>query len=542
MTKGFTGSILGKLVLIAGGGSVVFALALSYGAKSAWDDIAGLESLVAGPVTHEIRIQGVRADFKIQVQEWKNVLLRGHDAQSLDKYWGQFVERETGVQAAVEDLAGKVADENARSLLTEFLAAHREMALGYRQGLEAFKASGLDPQAGDAAVKGIDRAPTKLLDQAAERLEVVAKDFLTAARVTRSRSFLITLVAGLLSLMLALVIFVWSVNHWVTRPARRLASDLERMAGGDFSEPVRKLTDDEIGAIALSAQRMHLDLGSLISHLSDSVAQLGSAAEQLSTSSEHSTRQVGEQQTQTDMVATAMNEMAATAQEVARSAADAAEASHQADGQARDGSRVVRHTIQVIDSLAQEVESAAEVIHRLEGDTENIGRVLDVIRGIAEQTNLLALNAAIEAARAGEQGRGFAVVADEVRTLARRTQESTQEIHDMIERLQDGAHEAVAAMEQGRAKARSSVEQAGQAGQALEAITGAVATINDMAAQIASAAEQQTQVTEEINRNVAQINHSVGETAAGAQQSSASAEELARLSEELRAHIGKFRI
>lgn len=211
------------------------------------------------------------------------------------------------------------------------------------------------------------------------------------------------------------------------------------------------------------------------------------------------------QKEEVDKVATAMNEMSATVHEVARNATEAAEAAQQADAETRTGKSVVSQAIEAIDLLASEVESAAQVIHKLEQDSDEIGAVLDVIRGIAEQTNLLALNAAIEAARAGEQGRGFAVVADEVRTLAQRTQQSTQEIQNMIERLQSGSQDAVKAMEQGKNRAQAGVTQAAEAGTSLETIAAAVSTISDMNTQIATAAEEQSVVAEEINLNINSI-------------------------------------
>ncbi|MCB1905273.1 MAG: methyl-accepting chemotaxis protein, partial [Gammaproteobacteria bacterium] len=211
------------------------------------------------------------------------------------------------------------------------------------------------------------------------------------------------------------------------------------------------------------------------------------------------------QHSSTDMVATAINEMAATVQEIAQSASNAADGARTADADARKGSERVDSSAISIRDLAQDVERAAEVIHKLENEAEKVGSVLDVIRGIAEQTNLLALNAAIEAARAGEQGRGFAVVADEVRTLASRTQQSTTEIQGMIEKLQSGARNAVSVMDAGREKAQVSVERAESAGSSLIEITKAVASISSMNTQIASAAEEQSAVTQEINRNITEI-------------------------------------
>ncbi len=283
-------------------------------------------------------------------------------------------------------------------------------------------------------------------------------------------------------------------------------------------------------------------VASVIKNSKDTAEHLTNATETMRQQSDSAKQGVSRQQSEIDQIATAINQMTATVQEVARSATDAASAASQADQEANNGKNVVTQTVDSIQTLATNVELAADVIQQLEVDTSDIGSVLDVIKGIADQTNLLALNAAIEAARAGEQGRGFAVVADEVRTLASRTQESTEEINIMIEKLQSGAKNAVTAMETGREQARTGVDQALLAGQSLDAITQSVATINDMNTQIASAAEEQSKVAEEINRNVVNISQVADETASNVSQAADQSYELGNLASVLNSEVEQFSV
>ncbi len=328
----------------------------------------------------------------------------------------------------------------------------------------------------------------------------------------------------------------------ITAPLSRLQAVITNVEStGELNQRTKIAQQDEVGIIATAFDSMLAKLQGLVSDVKQATDLVAGSADKIGTITDRINQRVSKEQTQTDQVATAMNEMAATVQEVSRNAAEAAQSAQAADQETNTGKQVVNATMGSIDNLAREVERAAEVIHKLEEDTESIGKVLDVIQGIAEQTNLLALNAAIEAARAGEQGRGFAVVADEVRTLAQRTQESTQEIQQMIETLQSGAKNAVQVMESGRTRANSSVDKAAKAGASLETITQAVARISDMNTQIAGASEEQGAVVEEILRNVVTISEGAQRTAQDAQQTAISGHELRELSGRLETRINQFR-
>ena len=388
----------------------------------------------------------------------------------------------------------------------------------------------------DAATQAISGS-YKLYDELVPELDSIWMERIDDDRLAEYIEITVV-VTVLLLLSYIFVGFYLSVKQVVSQVGEATG----KLAAGDMRVRLKLDTKDEMQDIAQNFNKMAEQFTDALRQISSATGQLAAASEEVSAIARESSDNLNEQRAETEQVATAMNEMSSTVQEVASSAADAAGAAANADKDANAGMSVVGQTASSIEALAVEVESSAKVIDQVAKDSEEIGKVLDVIKGIAEQTNLLALNAAIEAARAGEQGRGFAVVADEVRTLAGRTHSSTQEIESMIEKLQTGANNAVEAMKQGQEKAAIGVDQAAQAGAALEAITSAVSVINQMNNQIASAAEEQSITTEEMNQRIVNINTLTEQTTESAVQSSVSSEELSRLASDLQGLVSRFKL
>jgi methyl-accepting chemotaxis protein len=326
------------------------------------------------------------------------------------------------------------------------------------------------------------------------------------------------------------------------KPLEEAVTTLEFIAEGDLSHDVQHTTNDEIGRLMASMLKMVVSLREIVSQFRSMGDNLSKSASEMQDIAKQTSSGIEQQSAETEQVANAMREMTTTVQDVARNAEQAANAARDADHDASSGRNVVQGTIDSINQLSLNIHNATDVIQKLHTESNDIGGVLDVIRGIAEQTNLLALNAAIEAARAGEQGRGFAVVADEVRTLASRTQKSTQDIQKMIERLQLGAQQAVTTMEQSLEQVSSTVQQANQTGQSLETITRAVSTINEMNVQIAGASEEQRMVAEEISRNISSITQISEQSALGARQTSAASQGMQDWTQRLTTLIERFKL
>jgi methyl-accepting chemotaxis protein len=338
----------------------------------------------------------------------------------------------------------------------------------------------------------------------------------------------------------ATVLLAWLLTRSIVTPLNRAVQAAQTIADGNLTKVIEVDGKDEPARLLEALAAMQSNLRKTIEQIAGSATQLGAAAEELSAVTEEASRGLQQQNNEIEQAATAVNEMTAAVEEVARNAVSTSEASNQSTHAAREGRDQVVKTVDAIQTMTHDVQNTAHMIEGLAAQGRDIGKVLDVIRAIAEQTNLLALNAAIEAARAGEAGRGFAVVADEVRALAHRTAQSTQEIEKMVAGIQNGTGEAVSSMQQSNQRTQSTLEMARAAGVALEQITQSIHQINERNLVIASASEEQAQVSREVDRNLVNIRDLATQSAAGANQTSAATHELSRLAVDLNAMVARF--
>jgi len=404
----------------------------------------------------------------------------------------------------------------------------------YRSSVEAFKATTVEAATVRKDLTTQGATIVKLGDELYDLQMKLGDEDTAQARSLQIGCILLVLVLGILAAVI--------ITRQITRPLQETLAIVDRIASGDLTHNEVVTRRDELGVLQQGIQRMGATLRDLISGIRDGVTQIASAAEELSAVTEQTSAGVNSQKVETDQVATAMHEMSATVHEVARNAEQASVAAADADKEARAGDKVVGEAIGQIERLAAEVVRSSDAMTVLEQESDKIGKVMDVIKAVAEQTNLLALNAAIEAARAGEAGRGFAVVADEVRGLAQRTQQSTEEIESLVAGLQNGTRQVSEIMLGSRTLTDSSVELTRKAGVSLESITRTVSNIQAMNQQIAAAAEQQSSVADEISRSIVNVRDVSEQTAEASEETAASSVELARLGGQLQMLVSHFRV
>jgi methyl-accepting chemotaxis protein len=462
------------------------------------------------------------------------LMLRRHEKDFMLRLDMKYIERfkdeiQTFKLALADSFLPSTTQAELRSQLDAYQSDFLALVEGYQQ-------KGLDSNSG---LLGEMRSTIHQSEEALTQLDSqILNSIPTAISRFKWIMFAISLLLGLTTLWL-----ITAISRSIVAPLQSLSRTMRDVEQSkDLSIRVESQGEDEIAEMGRSFNTMSDSFQALIRDVLNSAEAVSAAAQQLAAVSQQSQQGVLSQQSSSEQVATAMNEMTATVQEVARYAADAASASKTSDEETIKGKTVVEKTVAGIKQLAVQSEQNAEAINMLKLESDNIGTVLTVIQEIAEQTNLLALNAAIEAARAGESGRGFAVVADEVRTLAQRSQQSTEEIKTIIERLQTGANRCVDAMLNGKAQVESTVSQVEQAGQSLDVIANKVRTILDMNTHIASAAEEQTAVAEDINRNVNQIAQVAEANADSTSQTTQTSQSLAGLASELQQLISRFKV
>nr|WP_028670668.1 methyl-accepting chemotaxis protein [Saccharospirillum impatiens] len=415
------------------------------------------------------------------------------------------------------------------------------------EDLESYEADfellieGMQNNASDAEMDQFNEA---LLTSARDLEEVIneyaqAREFEITQIIQRAE--LVIIAAALIALVLGVLITI-VITAMISKPLSQLVAVMKELAAGNLDQVLVTKRSDEIGVLMTSTNATIQSLQQLIGRLGEGITQLASSSEQMSAVAQENTRLITEQKNETDQVATAMNEMTATVREVAQNAEEASSSAEQCEQLTREGGELVRNNILQTEELADEVAAATQAIIELKADCDKIGTVLDVIAGIAEQTNLLALNAAIEAARAGEAGRGFAVVADEVRGLSKRTQDSTEQIEALINNLQKNAEQTAEKMKLSSERAEATKGPATQAREAFKSITAAVTQIQAMNQQIAAAVTEQSAVAEEINRSILTISESADQSATASEETLQANQELSRLGVDLQELSGKFQL
>lgn len=417
----------------------------------------------------------------------------------------------------------------------------------YLEGYDQFK--DLDDQARDD--EALEWANNGLYERAAAfeaslgALRQLNREGAKASGVqaTQTYEFNIWLVAGVVLIAVLLtVVLAWCLTRSIVVPLNQALRAAEGIAQGDLTQAVTVEGKDEASQLMAALRAMQGNLRQTLQHIADSSTQLAAASEEMTAVTEEGSRGLQHQNSEVEQAATAVNEMSTAVDEVARNAVSASEAARQSTQAATRGKQRVDETLYAIRELSDQVQQTSTDIERLAGESQNISKVLSVISSIAEQTNLLALNAAIEAARAGEQGRGFAVVADEVRALAHRTQSATLEINQMISAIQKGTEGAMTSMEQSRHKAAATRKAAEEAGKALNDITASVDMIDERNQLIAAASEQQAHVAREVDQNLIRIRDLSIQTAAGANQTSVASSELSNLAVQLNTLVRRFQI
>jgi methyl-accepting chemotaxis protein len=525
-------SIIGVLMLILG----VFSLTQMSKINDATDRIA-LNTVPS--IKHLDKL--TEASIRLRVLSYR--LLLNRDASTVQKTTELLDARNRQIDEAQSNYVKLIDGPEEKANYDQYVVLLAEYRQLESQMKSLSQANKLDELA-NLLNTGLQNNSDKMNTVLAKLVEINTQQMTEANKAAADQySSATTMVIALLIIATLLTfLFAWMLTKSITQPIALALNAAEEIAEGDLTRSIKVDGTDEAGRLLAAMLKMQTKLRDTLQRISGSATQLASAAEELNAVTDESARGLSQQNNEIEQAATAVNEMTSAVEEVARNAVSTSEASKNATSSASDGRDLVQETVSAIERMSGDVQSTATLIGNLADESRDIGKVLDVIRGLADQTNLLALNAAIEAARAGEAGRGFAVVADEVRALAHRTQQSTSEIERMIGSIQGGTEQAVNSMRSSTERAESTLNIAKGAGLALDTINSAVVEINERNLVIASAAEEQAQVAREVDRNLVNIRDLSTQSATGAHQTTAASNELSRLAVDLNGMVSRFRL
>lgn len=500
------------------------------------------DQIFKSELTAERTALTLNIEFKRQVQEWKNVLIRGKDPKQLKKYWGKFKTQEDKVQTISSDLILMLGNYPEQlKIAQEFKANHLEMGKKYKVGLDAFTAAGFDIKVGDKAVSGIDRQPSAQVEQLSNTLAEISQNKRSSVSDKVQNSIIWSLSA--LILVLFVIAFMASslINRLIISPLLTLINNVSELAQGKIISDIDMNRKDELGDLGNATQALKDFLSTLSNQLKNSTVSLTDSSQNLHIVAENLNENSSIQTQQSQAAQTAIATMKDLANDSSARVEQTSQASNHSQEIAKESQDAMHLTLNGVDKLVDDIDSASTAIESLASQTEQVNSVLEVIQGIAEQTNLLALNAAIEAARAGEQGRGFAVVADEVRNLAQKTHVSTEEIQKVLLNVTTGTNDAVKAIQGGKAQSNHIQESISKANEKLAIAVDSITEIHQLNSLVSSAMVEQQSSSEHVDQLIVEINAKVTDNAEQVTQATQASNQIMSVVDDFKGLSGWFK-
>jgi len=528
---------------VVAGAVILLTLASLLSIQSLRGDLLDFNTLLESEVAAQRQSDRINIEFKRQVQEWKNVLIRGHGDKNRNKYWGKFQKQELVVANLSGELEQLLAFKpSLQSKVNQFIQSHKTMGQAYRQGFQQFVDSGYDHKVGDVAVKGIDRAPSKQLDELSAEINKTAKQQAETV-ISSSKSVVMLALAATIAMSIMVLLCSYVIlNREILKPLQNSAATIFRLSEGDLSHNTKAEGRGEIGLINQATAELSKQFRQLVSSINQTSDSLYQASVDLNQQSDQQNQAINEQLRDTSTAAKEVGAMAESANQASDIAQATASMTDETLQQAKTGAESVSNVNQLMRALHQDISNVDTEVSTLSERVIRVDEVMTVIVGIAEQTNLLALNAAIEAARAGEQGRGFAVVADEVRNLAQKTQQSTEEIASILDDLRKGSESSVEAMRVGQEKTEQVVQQISNLSELWQSMSGSITDIAGKNQTITHTAEQQTQVSKEIANFIEGLNKNAIKQEKQALNHKESSQQLISISNGLKEKMGAFSV